>query len=127
MQITAKAGKIDSDGKQLIEVSLQMDDEWSIFGNPIGSEDFEWAQTVLKVSSEKPLTEVRVVYPKGEIIKDKVVGDYMIYKGKIFLHATITRSKDEVGPVDLGVLVQPINFVRGVCTHGQKTLKLKVQ
>jgi len=40
----------------------------------------------------KPKT-VKIDYPKGVKVEDKIVGDYLVYEGKIAIKATIQREK----------------------------------
>jgi hypothetical protein len=127
VSMSVHAGKVESDGTRTLEVVLQLDDEWSVFANPVGVKELTFAETVLKVHCGGVSALVSAKYPNGDVVKDPAAGDYGVYKGKVTLTAKVKRPEGEEGPLVVSVYVQPVNLVRGVCTHLPKTLRAKVE
>src|SRR5262249_54905067 len=95
-----------------------------IYANPVGLADFEDNQTVVKVESKKP-AKVKVAYPEGKEVKDKTVGNYKIYEGKVAIKATVQRAKGDSGPLEVSVRLQSCSK-KGVCLL-PATIKVKVK
>jgi len=49
---------------------------------------------------------VAVDYPKGEVVKDMLVGDYKVFEGKVEIRVTVERAAGDTGPLDLTVKLQ---------------------
>src|SRR5262249_49114804 len=97
--------KPGDDGKQLVTITLEVDPKYHLYANPVGNADLESNQTMVTVTGKgKP--EVKVDYPAGELVKDKVVGDYKIYKGKVTIKATVRRAKGARGRLQVAVKLQ---------------------
>src|SRR5262245_60002270 len=78
VKATATAGKPDADGEQDVTVTLTVDKPWHIYANPVGLEDLADAQTTVTFGAQvKP---IKIQYPEGKVIKDKVLGDYRVYE-----------------------------------------------
>jgi hypothetical protein len=107
--IKAKAAlkeKNDKDGTQKVEITLEIDSKFHIYANPVGNEDFESNKTTVTLVSKGEL--VKVEYPKGEVVKDTVVGEYKVLKGKVVFNA-IVKSATPKDPIEFGVKVQACN------------------
>jgi thiol:disulfide interchange protein len=101
VKATAKADKADASGRQAVTITLTIDPKYHLYANPIDNKDLEEAQTVVTGSGKTKV--VKVEYPAGEVKKDKVVGDYKIYKGKVTIKAVIERGGDAA---ELAIKVQ---------------------
>jgi hypothetical protein len=95
-----------TEGKQVITVTLEIDPKYHIYANPVGLSDLESTQTVLKVAGKAKLDSVKVEYPPGKLVKDQVVGDYKIYEGKVKIKATVQRSKNDTGALEVSIKLQ---------------------
>ena len=102
----AKADKPADDGTQVVTVTLTIDKGWHLYANPVGNADLADSQTTVSVSSKNKVQDVKVEYPEGKLVKDKVVGDYKTYEGKVTIKATVSRAKGDTEPLDMAVKVQ---------------------
>jgi len=102
----AEAGKVGADGKQVVTITLDVDPKFHIYANPVGNDDFSSNETSVSITSKTKLGGVKVEYPAGKVKKDKVLGDYKIYQGKVTLKATVTRAKGDTGPLAVVIKVQ---------------------
>ena len=102
----AKADPVGADGKQLVTITLTIDKGWHLYANPVGNADLADSQTAVSVSSKNKLQDVKVEYPEGKLVKDKVVGDYKTYEGKVTIKAIVSRAKGDTEPLDVAVKVQ---------------------
>lgn len=92
VKASVKADRADASGKQAVTITLDVDPKYYIYANPIGNKDFEENQTTLTAAGKAKV--VSVEYPDGEAVKDKVVGDYKVYRGKVTIKAVIERGGD---------------------------------
>src|SRR5579871_5377405 len=76
VKVTATADKPDADGKQTVSILLTHEAGWHSYANPVGQEDLASAQTTVTITGKAKLDDVKVDYPTGKLIKDKIVGDY---------------------------------------------------
>jgi hypothetical protein len=123
VKVTAHGDKPGADGKQVITVTLAMDNGWVVYANPVGPKDFEQARTKVTVEGKKP-DEVQVEYPKGEDVKDPLIGTYAVYKGEVAIKATVRRTDGE-SPLKLKVEFIASNADKGLCLLGS-AVKLTV-
>jgi DsbC/DsbD-like thiol-disulfide interchange protein len=123
VKVTTRAGKPDASGNQTITVTLAMNKGWHVYANPVGNEDLAPAATVVKVTSGAKLGDVKISYPKGKLVKDKTVGDYIVYENKVNIVATIQRT-DSKAALDVAVTFNACNDT-GVCLL-PATLSFKV-
>jgi len=107
------ADKIGADGKQNVTITLTVDPKWHIYANPVGNPEHESTQTVVTVSGKAKPTSVNVTYPAGELVKDKVVGDYKVYHGKVNIRAAVQRAAGDMGPLEVAIKVQACS--KSVC------------
>ena len=114
VKVTVEAAKPDSAGKQVITVHLDINRGWHVYSNPVGNEDLEAAQTEVKVTGKAKPASVKIEYPKGQIIKDKVLGNYGVYEDKVSIRATVQRADGDTEPLDVSVKFQACND-KGSC------------
>jgi thiol:disulfide interchange protein len=106
VKATAKADKAGDDGKQVVTVTLEVDPKYKLYANPVGNPDYSEAQTTVTISGKEKLASVKVDYPAGETVKDKTVGDYKVYKGKVTIKAVVQRARGDTGPLSVAVALQ---------------------
>jgi len=97
--VKASAKAVASGANRLVTITLDIDPNYYIYANPIDNKDFADNQTTVTATKGKLL---KVNYPKGEVVQDKIVGDYKVYKGKVTIEATVEGT----GPVELGIALQ---------------------
>jgi DsbC/DsbD-like thiol-disulfide interchange protein len=124
VKASAKADKIDADGKQLVTITLEVDAGWYIYCNPVGNEDFDSNKTTVTLTGKTKLESVKIDYPKGELVKDAVTGDYNIYKDKVTIKATVQRAKDDTSELEVTIKLQSCN--KASCLL-PATIKLKAK
>jgi DsbC/DsbD-like thiol-disulfide interchange protein len=101
VKATATADKPGADGKQVITISIKIDDGWHIYANPAQNE----AAYPTKVTVEgKKAEDVQIDYPKGRQLTQ--MGEtYYAYEGEAAIKATVNRGKDDA-PLKLKVKLQ---------------------
>lgn len=104
VKATAKVEKGGTEGKQEVTITLEIDPKYHIYGNPVGNEDFETNATTVTLKGKSKLEKVS--YPVGEVKKDKTVGDYRIYKGKVTIKAVVHRAASESGGLEFAIKLQ---------------------
>jgi hypothetical protein len=123
VKVSASADKPSADGKQTVSVVLAHDPGWHTYANPVGQEDLANAQTTVSVSAKAKLEDVKIEYPPGKVVKDKLVGDYKVYEEKTTIKAVVKRAAGDTGPLEVTVKFQ-------ACTDKQcllpSTVKLTV-
>jgi thiol:disulfide interchange protein len=97
--VKASAKAVAAGANRVVTLTLDVDPKYYIYANPIDNKDFADNQTTVTATKGKLL---KVSYPKGEVVQDKIVGDYKVYKGKVTIEATVEGT----GPVELGVALQ---------------------
>lgn len=125
VKATLKADKIGADGKQLVTITLEIDPRYHIYANPVGNEDFDSNKTSVGITSKNKLESVKVDYPAGDLVKDSVVGDYKVYKGKVTFKAAVQRAKGDTGPLSLTIALQACSDKEKKCLLPSK-MKLTV-
>lgn len=118
--VKASARGTKSGGKTTVTITLEVDPKYHIYANPIGNKDLESSQTVVKITAGGKPVEAKVAYPEGELKKDKTVGDYRVYKGKVTIKAVVSSE----AALEAAVQVQACT-PGGVCLL-PATIKLKV-
>src|SRR5262249_20382985 len=104
VKAAATAGKVGSDGKQVVTLTLTIDEKYHIYANPVGNDDYVDVQTKVTPGGKAKL--VKVDYPTGTEVVDKVVGKYKVYRGKVTIKATVQRPKGDTGALELSVRLQ---------------------
>lgn len=125
VKVSAKAGKIDDTGKQMVTVTLAINKGWHVYANPVGNADLRSSQTVVTVTGKEKLEQAKVDYPEGKIINDKLVGNYRTYEGQVDIKATVQRAKGDTGPLEVSVRFMACHD-KGICLL-PATVKLTVK
>lgn len=123
VKITATADKPDADGKQVITVNIAIDPDWHLYANPVGNDTLTGGQTTITVKAATAPEVLKVEYPEGKLIKDKVTGDYKVYEGKVAIKVHVRRKGD--GPLELAITLQSCNDKTMMCLL-PATAKVKV-
>jgi len=105
----AEADKIGADGKQTVKIMLTVDKGWHIYANPVGNPDQESAATTVTISGKTKPKDVKIEYPKGKLVKDMLVGNYIVYEGDVVVKAVVERAKGDTGPLEVSVKLQACN------------------
>jgi uncharacterized protein YyaL (SSP411 family) len=106
VQATAAPEKPGTDGIQTVMVMLAIDKGWHIYANPVGQEDLAAAQTTVTMEAKTKPEEVKIDYPKGKAISDKVLGKYWVYEDKVSIKATIRRAAGDTSPLEVTIKFQ---------------------
>jgi len=109
VKVTATADKPGDDGKQTVTVTLQINKGWHVYANPVGNDDFATAATTVTVMAKEKPEDVKIDYPAGKLLKDKVVGDYKVYEDKVEIKAVVKRAKGDTSPLEVSVKIQACN------------------
>jgi DsbC/DsbD-like thiol-disulfide interchange protein len=117
------ASKVDADGNQVITVTLTIDKGWHLYANPVKNENFEENATEVSVAGKVKPISVKTAYPKGQIQKDKDVGDMSIYTGTVVIKVNVKRAKGDKAPLALTVRINACNEKK--CLE-QSKVKLEV-
>ena len=102
VKVNAETGKLESDGKQVLTVTLKVDDGWHIYANSL-PKDFPGIATTIKVSAQSKLEDVEVEYPEGKWIKE---AEYKAYEGTVPIKVTFRRSKGDTSPLEVAMSFQ---------------------
>jgi uncharacterized protein YyaL (SSP411 family) len=105
----AEAEKIGADGKQTIKITLTVEKGWHIYANPVGNPDQESAATTVTITGKVNPKDVKIDYPKGKLVKDMLVGNYIVYEGEVVIKAVVERAKGDTGPLHVSVKLQACN------------------
>jgi DsbC/DsbD-like thiol-disulfide interchange protein len=124
VKIESSAGKIAADGTQEVTFTLNIEDGWHIYANPVDNEDLTSAQTKVTITGKTKPKDVKIEYPKGKIVEDKTLGNYSTYEGKVVIKAKVSRAKDDTGPLDVAIKLQACN--EKLCLP-PSTVKLEVK
>src|SRR5688500_1608912 len=104
VKLDAVAGKPDADGNQNVTITLDIEKSWHLYANPVDNDTFTPGQTRLKFITK--LQDAKIIYPEGKLNKDKTVGDFRTYEGKIVIKAMVKRMKGDTAPLEFSVKVQ---------------------
>ena len=125
VKVSAAVSRPDSAGKQALTVTLAHDDGWHTYANPVGNEDFDSNKTVITVLAQGKPVAAKIDYPAGKVIKDKTIGDYHVYQGKVAIHASVRRASGDTSPLQVQVRIQACSD-KGICLL-PATVKLTVK
>jgi hypothetical protein len=106
VRVAATADKPDAEGKQVVTVTLTIDKGWHTYANPPGLEDLAPVQTTVTVTAKTKPEDVKVDYPKGKEINDKVLGKYLVYEDRVSIKAAVRRAKGDTSPLEVSVRFQ---------------------
>jgi DsbC/DsbD-like thiol-disulfide interchange protein len=125
VKVTAKSGKVDKDGWQVITIKMDVDKDWHAYANPVQNPDLEPNKTLVKVTSAKKLEDVQVEYPKGKRETDGK-DSYFVYKDSVEIQAKVKRSAGDSGPLEVTVKYVICNDKKGLCLPPD-SVKLEVK
>ncbi|MBX7102974.1 MAG: protein-disulfide reductase DsbD N-terminal domain-containing protein [Gemmataceae bacterium] len=103
VKVSAKAEKPSADGTQTVVFTVRIDNAYHLYANPVKNPDLDAAQTKLTVTGAEL---VKVEYPPGKLIVDKIVGDYAVYEGEIKITARVRKKVGATGPVESTIKCQ---------------------
>ena len=126
VKLSAKATKPDETGKQVITVTMNINKGWHAYANPVGNADLRSSQTVITVTGKEKVNLVKVAYPEGKVVNDKVIGNYRTYEGQVNIPVTVQRAKGDTGPLEVAVRFMVCQDKEGVCLL-PATVKLPVK
>ena len=109
VKIKATADKPGADGKQVVTVTIDIEKGWHIYANPVGNPDQESAATTVTITGKTNPKDVKVDYPKGKLVRDMLVGNYIVYDGEVVIKAVVERAKGDTGPLEVSVKLQSCN------------------
>jgi uncharacterized protein YyaL (SSP411 family) len=105
VKIEVSTTKPDRDLRQTVTVAIAIDKTWHLYANPVPA-DFPGIPTALNIEIQGKVLDADIVYPRGKLVKDKVLGDYYVYEDKVKLQATVKRTKGDTSPLSAIVKVQ---------------------
>jgi uncharacterized protein len=108
VKVDATMDKPDADGKQTVTITLDIENGWHVYANPVENEDLTNAQTVVSISAKNKLENVKVEYPVGKLQKDHD-DKYKIYEGKVAIKAKVKRAKGDSNPLEITITLQACN------------------
>jgi DsbC/DsbD-like thiol-disulfide interchange protein len=105
IKATATTSKLGADGKQTVTITLEIEQPWYIYANPMNANTdvFDGNQTVVSVKA-KDKVKASVKYPAGKQKKDGKY-EYDIYEGKIVIQAEVQRAVGDAGPLQISIAV----------------------
>lgn len=111
VKVSAKAEpeKPGADLKQEVTVTLDIARGWHVYANPVGLDDLNTSQTVVKVASKHEFEKADISYPKGQEVNDPVLGKYRVLDGKVTISAKVKRAAGDSSPLEVSVKFQACN------------------
>jgi DsbC/DsbD-like thiol-disulfide interchange protein len=106
VKVTATADKPGTDGKQVVTITLLIENGWHTYANPVGGKDFPGLPTTVTITAKEKPEKVTVDYPKGKMMKDDTSGAYFVYEAKTTIKATVQRAKRDTSPLEVAVKIQ---------------------
>ena len=87
------ASKLDADGKQTVTITLEIDQPWYIYANPMkaNTDIFDGNETIVAFKT-KDKVKASVKYPAGTQKKDGKYAYDIYQKGKIVIQAEVQRA-----------------------------------
>ena len=101
VKVAASASKPDDKGREIVTVTFDIDKPWHIYANPVGQETLEGAQTEITIAGAGKPKLLKVEFPMGRKIEDKLVGDYSVYEGKVEVKVIVERAPGDKAPLEL--------------------------
>jgi uncharacterized protein len=105
LKIEASAAKPDADLRQTVTVSIAIDKSWHLYANPVPA-DFPGIPITLTLEVQGKALDAKVEYPRGKLVKDKILGDYYVYEDNVKLRASVKRAKGDMSSLTAVVKVQ---------------------
>ena len=105
VKVQATAEKPNGTGHQVVTISLDIDEKYFLIGDKVPDDLAESRFRVRFLINGKP-AESEITYPAGKIEKNKPLGDFTIYEGKVTCKGTIRREAGDTSPIELVISMQ---------------------
>jgi len=105
VKATATADKAGAGGKQVVNITLEIDPAYYIYANPVDNANFEPSKTAVTITGKNRPESVQVDYPVGEVMTLEGAGEFKVYKGKVTIKATVQRARGDSEPLEVHVKV----------------------
>ena len=112
VKVHGVAHKPSDTGDQNVTISLEINEKYYLIGDKVPEDLAPFRFRVKFLVNGKPV-EAKITYPAGKIEKDKLLGDYTIYEGKVTCTGTIRRVAGDTSPVEVVVTMQGYPQQRG--------------
>jgi uncharacterized protein YyaL (SSP411 family) len=106
--VKANASPPDASGKQDLTVVLTVNPGWHIYANPV-AKDFPGIPTTITVGAKVKPMDIKIDYPRGQLIHDPFAGDHFVYEGTIVIKAVVKRAPGDASPLEVAVRIQACN------------------
>jgi len=120
VKVACERGKPDAEGKQTITINLDVAEGWHIYANPVGSQDLQGGETIVRVYTGTKVVEAKVDYPAGKAVKLFDLDPFYIWEGKVSIKA---RVEADDGPLEIRISMRVVSDSKGL---PPETLKVKV-
>ena len=109
VKVTAVATKPDAEGKQTVTITLDIENGWHLYANPVNCEFLELEQVVVKIVAKEE-AKVKVNYPAG---MTRFAGRerYDTYERTVKVQATVARTKGDSSPLEIKIFMRPMSNV----------------
>jgi hypothetical protein len=108
VKATATATKPGADGRQTVTITLDINEGWHLYANPVNhtKDGYNINKTVVKIAAKEKVT-VDVKYPPGKTKVDKLdkTDKYDIYAGVVKIQADVVRRAGDTSPLDVSIIV----------------------
>lgn len=104
VKVRVRSERPDSSGDQKVRVILEIDDKCTLYGTDLPADLAQLSFKIEVLLDGKPV-KAEIVYPRGEIRKDHILGDYSIYQREISIPVVVRRIQDS-GPIELILRMQ---------------------
>jgi DsbC/DsbD-like thiol-disulfide interchange protein len=105
VKVKIAADKKSADGKEVINITIEIEKNWHIYANPVENDDLTAAQTTVKIEP-KGRFKSEVQFPKGTAHKDPAVGTFKAYEGKVTIPVVVQRPMGDTTPLEVSVTYQ---------------------
>lgn len=100
VKVALTAKQFGLDGKVKVTVTLDVEDGYYIYANPVGTKELDHVQAKVEVLSEGKPVSLEAAYPPAtKTIQNQLVGAYHIYTGTVVIEAVFQRPDDVELPV----------------------------
>jgi hypothetical protein len=118
VEAKAVAGKVGDDGRQVVTITLEIAPKCYLIASP-APDDLEHVQ--VRVRGKGSPRVLKLQYPEGDVVKDKLLGDYRTYKGRVTIRAVVQRTKGDNAPMTVAVRVHAYSQI---CCYVPATIEL---
>jgi DsbC/DsbD-like thiol-disulfide interchange protein len=114
VKVSARATQTDAAGKQVVTVTMDINEGWYIYANPVKNEELADVQTVVNIQGVKP-EQIAVRYPAGKETQSDGASKFNIYEGKVAIQTAVLRTAADAGPLEVSVRFMSCNKKSKVC------------